>query len=188
MRIEDLLASPMVPSFTIEVSPGQFLEVDMAGFEDKKEEFKAFCLSIPNIDGASWKLIKSHTNNNGLMAKLLIALGERAGIWKVHPPVSMADLWQKSPFYPMILSGSIEGVPSSKVPKPSRGDLERDTKLCVSCNREMGPQDSLVHDLREARDSMCFECDDAGCEPGKPCKLDADVEKYLRSFEKGGKK
>ena len=82
MNIEELLAVGNVPYIMVRFGPGEgdALPIDARSFALRKEELAKFCRSIPNADqGLSWKLLKAHTNNNGMMAKLLIALGELAG-------------------------------------------------------------------------------------------------------------
>lgn len=178
-NIEDLLAMPMLPCIRVQVGPGEVVEIDQQAYEAAKDELVAFCLSLPNLEGASWQILKPYTSNNGLMAKLLIALGDMAGVWTMHPPVSSPDLWSKSSMYPMVLTLQMEPVTPRGVPKPSAGDLEADEVPCECCQRMMGPTDSTIHDLVESMPDlgMCIDCDVAGCDAGWDCQLDQKKEK-----------
>jgi hypothetical protein len=167
-RDADLLTSK-----SVEVSPGLFIQVDRGMWEMAKDSFASFCNSLPVEAGPSYKLLKHYVGGNGDMAKLLIALGEEVGVWKMHPPVNRPELWGKSTLYPMVAAGTVRAK-APQVPKPSAGDLERDTKECSCCARTMGPENSKWHDLHEGptRSGMCYDCDYAGCDTHEPCRLE----------------
>ncbi len=185
LDLAQLLALPGSPCIRLRLTPTEVLEADQVYVEENREALEAFLLSLPGInDGASYKLLKAHCGNNGMLAKAAIALGEVLDLWKMHPPVTAPALWRKSSLYPMILAGSVRGMPSARrVPKPSAGDLEVvATKKCACCEEEMGPADSIMHDLVASphRDDLCEWCDHARCEPGGPCKQhDASKPKIL---------
>lgn len=167
-RIEDLLAVPMTPSIRVRYGPGpdDAVAIDEALWEAMKERFVEFCISIPNAEGSSWRTLRSYTGQNGLMAKLLIALGDLAGVWTMHPRLDTPDLWQ-NPMYPMVL---VQVKTVDLGVKPSRGDLEY--ALCQCCERPMGPADSIFHELQEDHEGWCMECAEAECELAGSCVLD----------------
>jgi hypothetical protein len=194
MLLENLLAAPLTPSIRVRIGPNDAIEVDQAAFENEKEMLRAFCQSIPQADdGLSWRVLKAHTGNNGLMAKLLIGLGEVLGIWKMYPDPGLPELWQSS-LFPMIQAGSM--APSvSEVPKPSRGELEVG-ESCACCQRTMNEYNGLLLEGYE----FCWECADAGCvgdgdcqlekkaelrlvKPAEPEEEPADIDSYLKQFQ-----
>lgn len=173
MNIEEFLAVPMTPSIRLRIGPGvdDAVEIDQFAFDAKKQELIDFCRALYNVDGASWQLLRMHTNGNGTLAKVLIALGELAGVWKMHPRPEYADLWYGNNMLPCIQHGSIVQAvaPGQGVPKPSSGDLEKGVKECTCCDRSMGPRDSKYHDLVSSDvDGWCEECL-AYCTPPDPC-------------------
>ena len=170
-RIEDLVALPMQPSIRVRVGPEEIVEVDMISWDSMKDDFITWALSLPGIDqGVGWRLLKPYTGNNGMLAKLAIALGELAGIWRMYPSPDQPNLWGRT--HPSILQLKKPLAATRRVPKPSAGDLDSD-KDCGCCRRSMGPADSKFHDLTESDDTegICLECD-VVCGPNsKKCKI-----------------
>jgi hypothetical protein len=145
----------MTPCIRVRISPDRALEVDQAAFEEHRDELERFCRSLPGVEeGPSWRQLKVHTNGNGMMAKLLIALGDLLGVWQMHPSVDSPRLWGNA-LYPMVLAGSVEKPPVRRVPKPSAGDLEVGVEQCSQCGRMVAAPDSPVHPP--------VECDDPDC-------------------------
>jgi hypothetical protein len=174
MRIEDLLAVGMVPHIRVRYGPGidETVSIDAGTFELRREELEEFCRGIPNIEqGLSWRTLMPYTGGNGTMAKVLIALGEIACLWKMHPPLRVPSLWNRE--HPAILAGSVAlAAPvTSRVPKPSRGDLETSSSPCRCCRRPMGATSSTTHDLVDAGNGSCLDCAEADCEVGLECKV-----------------
>lgn len=196
-EMSKLLALPFTPCLRVRVGPKpeDVVEISAIEWEAEKPKFIEFCKSITEAnEGPSWRELKKHTGGNGLMARLLIALGDMAGVWTMFPRVFTPELWH--PQHPMILRESVAS--RSTVPKPSAGDLERDTKECEVCHRPMGPADSKHHDLVESPDEgTCLECyHDQADEKRKPKTKKASVVKedepqldqdalaaYLRQFQ-----
>jgi hypothetical protein len=176
MNIAELLALPLSLSIRLRIGPepDDVVFIDTLMYEKKKEDIVDFCHSIPNIDqGLSWQLLMPYTGGNGTMAKALVALGELAGAWKMHPSPDFPDLWYKSKMYPMILADS------TSQPK-RRGSIftnPEQTKQCGCCGREMGVQGTTDHDLYELVDDMCWECVREGCDGYKKCLLGFDKAK-----------
>lgn len=173
--------APLTSVLAIETSPGRVMEIDRLHWEATKEQFVAFCESIPGVEtGPSYQALKLYTNGNGDLAKLLIALGELAGVWKMHPPLRHPELWGKArQLYPMIAA---EPRPApAHTPKPSTGDLEKGVTDCGCCGRSMGPTGSLIHDLVAGPEhGFCSECEEAGCD-GVTCRVDELLTAALRS-------
>ena len=158
MKIEKFLADPLTPSVRLRIGPSvdDAVEIDPTAYEAQKDLLLQFCLDIPNTDGMSWQVLRAYTDGNGTLAKVLIALGEMAGIWKMHPSPFFSDLWFGNPMYPCISSGSVKRAPS--VPKPSQGDLEN-TIPCACCGRQIGKRGSRYNDLIESEiERTCEEC------------------------------
>ena len=176
MDIHQLVAFPFSPSVQVKIGPlpDDVIEVDADGLEARRDALKEFCLALPYTDGASWQLLKEHTGGNGTMAKLLVALGELVGAWKMHPDPTRPEMWYPSSMLPMVQAGSVNKPVSSRMPKPSAGDLEKDTTSCACCARPMGPKNSRVHDLLTSREDpkLCSECGFEGCETSGPCALE----------------
>jgi hypothetical protein len=148
-------------STQVEVSPGVFVPVDTSVLSSRKEDLKAYCLSIPQEELTSWKSLLPRTNNNGLLAKLLIALGDIEGVWVKHPPADSPYAWL--PDQPAVLIHNT--VPKSTVPKPSAGDLEVNTVICDRCGICIGKYGSTLHDYVEASPgSKCISDDPETCE------------------------
>lgn len=163
MNLEVYLVQGMAPCIRLVLGPGPLdvVEVDQAYWEEHRQEFLDFCLGLPEVEGMNWRDLKEHADGNGLMAKLLIALGDLAGAWTMHPPLNAPwSSWGRD--LPRILEGPTQ-TPRT-VPKPSSGDL--DGTECSCCGRPMGPADSLVHDLPASeRDSeLCLECEAMDCD------------------------
>ena len=175
MDIEKLLAVGMVPSIRVRYGPDieDAVFIDANAFELNKTELKRYCQSIPNANaGLSWRLLMPWTGGNGLMAKVLVMLGEMVGAWKAHPPLESPAMWNRK-LHPMIRTGSLvqEAPVASRVPKPSRGDLEAGTQPCRCCKRPMGPTDSVSHDLVEAGNGYCMDCNFEDCDDMSPCRV-----------------
>ena len=181
MDIPYLLAFPFSPSIQVKIGPlpEDIISVDPEKLEERRDAIKDFCMSLPDTDGTSWQLLKEHTGGNGTMAKLLVALGELVGAWKMHPDPTRPEMWYPSSMLPMIQAGSVSKPVSSRMPKPSAGDLEKDTASCACCSRRMGPKDSRVHDLLTSREDskLCVECGFEGCDTEGPCALGPVAEK-----------
>jgi hypothetical protein len=176
VNLKEILASQTSQAMAVEIAPGKFIEVDPMMMKSREGELRSYCLSLPVAGGASWRQLKPWAQNNGDLAKLLIAIGELVGAWKMHPPVTSPELWGKSDLYPMI-SVEVKEAPS-RVPKPSRGDFDVGTSLCTCCGRMMGPTESTTHDLVESMPGLglCAECDQADCSPPGACRLDGGVQ------------
>lgn len=171
MNLEDFRATTVAPCIRMVLGPGieDVFEVDQAYWEAHKDDFIEWCLGLDQAEGLGWRDLKQYTGGNGQLAKLLIALGDLAEVWKMHPPRgSPPNMWARH--MPVVLVGQPK-VPT--VVKPSAGALEPD-KLCFCCERPMGPPDSLVHDLpaSEREPKLCLECEVMGCELEKgPCNV-----------------
>lgn len=175
-------ASP-ADAIAVEVSPDRCMTIDRRAWEHSQIAFREFAESIPGTEsGPSYQALKPYAGN-GDLAKLLIALGDLAGVWKMHPPVRHPELWGKSPLYPMIAASSVAKPEKRRVPKPSAGDLEADTATCTCCERTMGPFDTRIHDLAADAEqpALCSECGEVGCRPGGPCELDKPRPKEKRA-------
>lgn len=162
--LEELLATPVTPSIRVRVGPGpeDAVYVDQVAFDARKEEILEFCQNIPSPNGIGWKALRPYVGGNGLMAKLLIGLGDVLGVWKMHPPPEIPELWSL-PDYPIAI-GAVS----------IRKRAREETLECQCCWRPMGPCDSKEHDLFESYPDakMCVECDAAGCNLGSPCELE----------------
>jgi hypothetical protein len=171
MKVYDFLAQPGHPCIRVRVGPNlnDVIEVDQAFFDGHKEELLAWCLELPEVEGMHWRTMKIHTEGNGTMAKLLIALGDLVGAWKMHPPRDSVGLWTRQS--PRIASVT-RILPPRRVPKPSAGELD-DTKPCFCCERPMGPPSDYRYDLyADEKGDMCVECVAMGCTMEKgPCKV-----------------
>ena len=157
-RLEDLLALPLQPSIRVRIGPAEVIEVDQVAWESSKDEFISWASSLPNTEqGIGYHLLKPYTNNNGMLAKLTIALGDLAGLWRMYPSPDQPALWGR--IHPTIMPLRQKDQ-RRKVPKPSAGDLDP-AKFCTCCERGMGPPDSQVHDLVESDETpgLCLECD-----------------------------
>tara|TARA_B100000131_G_scaffold72080_1_gene68390 strand:- start:4861 stop:5481 length:621 start_codon:yes stop_codon:yes gene_type:complete len=163
--LTSLLAPPLTPSIEIRLSPTQSISVDIVEFEKRKAEILDYCKSMDLEGKLSWKELQEHTDGNGTMAKLLIAMGDLIGAWSMHPPVHLPDLWRSSNAFPMILSGTQTFDRTRRIPKPSAGDLDVGTVTCPKCNLPMGKYGSKVHDYIEAEPgSKCISFDPDQCE------------------------
>jgi len=161
LDLADFIALPGMLSTQVEVSPGVVVSVDSLILSSRREELKTYCLSIPQEELTSWKSLLPRTNNNALLAKLLITLGDMEGVWVKHPPNGTPYAWL--PDQPVVLIHS--AVPKSRVPKPSAGDLEVNTVLCELCGMRIGKFGSTLHDYVEASPgSKCISDDQESCE------------------------
>ena len=175
-RIEDLVALPMQPSLRVRIGPDRVVEVDQVAWETKKDAFIEWALGLPNIhQSISYRLLKPYTGGNGMLARLVVALGDLARIWTMYPHPRDRQLW--GPNHPTILSVRPQKK-SRRVPKPSAGDLDTG-KHCTCCLREMGPSDSQVHDLVASDDveGLCLECDLVCGARASSCQIGSGKEK-----------
>jgi hypothetical protein len=167
LNLEEYLANPFQPCIRLRVGPEltDVVEVDQAYWEMHRDAFVEECLSLDEVEGHNWRSLKKYTDGNGLMAKLLIALGDLAGVWTMHPPrTAPPGLWSRD--LPRVLIGPPR---RPTVPKPSQGALEP-IGHCLCCERPMGPPDSLLHDLprSESDETLCLECEAMGCDVEEP--------------------
>ena len=180
-RIEDLVAMPMEPSIRVLISPTEAVDVSQAAWESQKDSFVAWALSLPGIDQSiNWRLLKPYTGGNGMLAKLVIALGDLAKVWRMYPSASQPALWNKN--HPSIFE-IVHVKKSRKVPKPSAGDLDP-TGTCTCCERDMGPSGTDIHDLEASDDNteLCLECD-LECGPrASSCRLGRSKEKKASQY------
>ncbi len=165
--VGELLAGDRAPCLRLRYGPEvtDAVELDREAVEQRKGEILAFCAGLPGADqGLSWRQVRAHTSNNGLYAKILIALGDHLGAWTMHPAPELPRLWRS--IHPVILAPKKTKRPRG-TPKPSRGDLEEDLKPCACCARPMGPADSTVHDLTASdyNEDLCRDCEHADCDP-----------------------
>ena len=164
--VEEFLATPGLRSIRLRYGPGMedAVEIDQAVFDQRKQELLDFCLGLDNVEGMSWRLLKQCTGGNGLMAKVLIALGQLVGAWTMHPALDIPQAWT-STMYPTIFGRTAPTVSPSRTPKPSAGDLEVGTTPCRCCKRPMGPSTSHVHEVFETFDGAgyCSDCAVEGC-------------------------
>ena len=171
MKIYDFLAQPGLPCIRVRVGPGvdDVVEIDQLYYDANKEDLLAWCLELPDVEGMTWRTLKIYTEGNGMMAKLLVALGDLAGAWKMHPPRDSIGMWTRQT--PRV-SQVIHPAPERLIPKPSAGDLD-ETKPCFCCERPMGPRNDYRYDLyQDEHGEMCVECVAMGCVEEKgPCQV-----------------
>ncbi len=99
----DYLALPgCLEKETIEVDPGFHLDLDIAAIKMNQEHLRSYFASLPPYRG--WYDFLPFVNGVQLLAKLMVLIGNRAGAWEISPGLSI--------------------VRKSRIPKPSRGDLE----------------------------------------------------------------
>ena len=184
MDLTELLALPGCHYLRVQVGPAfdDTVDVDRVALDARGESIKKWCLSLEVADGTSWKELTRHTDGNGVLAKLLVALGDAVGAWRSLP--LPGGLWtSRSPVVSLLAS--------SKSTKPSAGALEP-VGLCECCRRPVGPEGSILHDLRRAEESdLCEECVSYGCtgegrclatDPALPKKREAAT-KRLEEYE-----
>jgi len=160
-----LLAAPLTYSVSVRLTPTQSIDIDIVELEKRKPEILNYCKNLDLTDKLSWKDLQEHTEGNGTMAKLLVAIGDMIGAWSMHPPVHFPDLWKSSNVFPMILSGTQVIDKTRRVPKPSAGDMEAGTVTCPKCDLSMGKYGSTIHDYIEAKPgSRCISDDPEHCE------------------------
>jgi len=181
-RIENLIAMPMEPSIRVRLSPEEIIEVSQASWESQKDSFMEWALSLPGIEQSiGWKLLKPYTGNNGMLAKLTIALGDLAKIWRMYPSPDQPALWGRT--HPCIMElRKLQESPRT-VPKPSAGDLDP-TAFCTCCERGMGPSGTTIHDLEASDENteLCLECD-LQCGPrASSCQLRGSKEKKAAQY------
>jgi len=181
-QISDLIAMPMEPAIRIRVGPTEVVQVSQSAWELKKDDFLEWALALPRIDqGIGYRLLKPYTGNNGMLAKLAVALGDFAKIWRMYPSPDQPALWGRT--HPAIMQLR-KTDQRRRVPKPSAGDLDP-AKTCTCCLRGMGAADSQVHDLVESDDTegLCLECD-LVCGPrASDCQLSASKEKRAQAYK-----
>ena len=186
MNIEDFLALPLAPSIRLRIGPRieDAVNIDQGVYDLRKEQLIEFCRTLPNLDGAGWQVVRQHTGNNGTLAKVLIALGDLAGIWKMHPSPDIPELWVGMSMHPSIRIGSIALPPSPvAVPKPSRGDLEKDLTRCSCCGQMMGSSRSRYLDIVESEiPGTCQDCAQS-CESPDACTFRPKEDKKQKTAE-----
>ena len=176
-RIEDLVALPLQPSIRVRISPNEHVDVDQVQWEAQKDEFVEWALSIPRIEQSiGWRLLKPYTGGNGMLAKLAIALGDLAKVWRMYPSPDQPALWGRT--HPCIMELRQPKKVERMVPKPSAGDLDP-TAHCTCCERSMGPSGSTIHDLEASDENteLCLECDLACGPRASSCLLNSPKEK-----------
>jgi hypothetical protein len=158
-QVGDLIALPLQPCIRVLVTPDEVVEVDQIAWETGKDAFIEWALSIPDIAGGlSHRQIRPYVGGNSSLAKLAVALGDLAGIWKRYPSsVEIRELWGQT--HPVVMPFS-PSVKARAVPKPSAGELDATAK-CACCSRGMGPASSKVHDRIESLElnGLCSDCD-----------------------------
>jgi hypothetical protein len=159
IRIEDFLAEPLMPCLRLRVGPAEYdvVEIDIIALEARRDDVLEWMLTLPDVEGQNWRQLKTYTGGNGLMAKVLIALGHYLGAWQMFPlPETLPELWNRE--HPRVFQKTVK--PVSRVPQPSRGDLEKDCVECRCCGRPAGPATSSIHDLVLCGEEpdLCLEC------------------------------
>lgn len=160
--LPSLLAEPGVPCVRVRVGPDydDVIEVDTAQLEDVKGHLLYAMSTLGDVTASDWEALRVHTGGNGMMAKLLIGLGHLLKVWEAYPdPMSPPEMWNRR--HPRVFRMAETAIPS-RVPKPSRGDLETGTVACESCAMPMGPVGSDIHDLRASSNApkiceLCYE-------------------------------
>ena len=76
-------------STPLKVTPEIILYINNTEWENKKELIKTECQKIPTEDLISWNLLRRHTDQNELLAKILIAIGDKLQVWKRFPEIGM---------------------------------------------------------------------------------------------------
>jgi hypothetical protein len=169
--LHDLIAQEMEPSIRIRITPDHAISISQIRWEERMADILAFCVDLDVESRLSWQMLQEVTGGNGDMAKLLIALGEMLQVWCRHPSLDFPELWTTQSV-PMILAGSSVKTAAGRVPKPSRGDLEKGMVPCSCCRLSMGPPDSIFHDLLASimNPKLCTDCEAANCDVGGPCQ------------------
>jgi hypothetical protein len=148
---------PMTPCIRMRVgpSPVDVIEIDQQEFEIAKDQLHHFCKSIPNPEGMSWQTLRTHTDGNGAMAKLLIALGDMLEVWKMYPPLEWVDLWGGNSIYPSIAALPKEELVAILPP------------ACSCCKRPFSGE--VLPGFDSTRCNLCGTL----CTPGGPCVVSA---------------
>lgn len=170
INFDQLLADELVPIVRVRYGPNleDMVELNQLALEASKADIIALCLSIPNVwDGLSWPQLLPYTGQNGLYAKLLVALGEMFGIWSMHPAVEFPEMWITR-LHPMIAAHSIN------VPQQKSG-----VRKCADCG------DFCIS--REEMEFMpgyeeCDLCDQARTSEEKEAELPKEMNSYLNQF------
>lgn len=165
MTMTDTLSSLLaLPGYSqeIEIEPGVTLNIDPAALEANKDKILAYCRALPASDILSWKYLSHNLQDNEVLSKLLIALGDSLGAWIRHPPIGLTEAWTADS--PSVLY--VHPAPIvARVPKPSTGVLEADLVTCPRCYLQMGPPGSTIHDYVEAYPGAeCITEDPEECE------------------------
>ena len=79
------LINPNKVGISIKIAPTDVIYIDNTLWEQNKDVIKDLCLKIPPDDLCGINLIKKHTYNNDTLAKLLLALGDKLGVWERFP-------------------------------------------------------------------------------------------------------
>ena len=107
----DYLALPgCLEEEEIHLGDGRKAKIDLAAIKMNRSMLKEYFSSLPAY--RSWIDFLPFVDGNEFLARLSVLVGNRCGAWDLDP--SYGNL---SYDYPKILR-------SSRVPKPSRGDLE----------------------------------------------------------------
>jgi hypothetical protein len=106
----DYLALPgCLEKETVEVDTGFHLDLDLAAIKMNQEALQSYFASLPPYQG--WFDFLPFVNGVHLLAKLTVLIGDRAGAWEIYPDLSIKR--------------------KSRIPKPSRGDLENAQELDI---------------------------------------------------------
>ncbi len=102
-RPEDYLALPdCLEREEVEFSPGFTVDIDMSAVKFNENLLRSFFASMPPY--RHWSDFLPFVNGSDLLAKMYVLIGDRAGAWEMSPGFSI--------------------LRKSRIPKPSRGDLE----------------------------------------------------------------
>lgn len=102
-RPEDYLALPdCLEREEVEFSPGFTVDLDLAAVKFNESTLRSFFASFPPY--TSWRDFLPFVNGSDLLAKMYVLVGDRVGAWEMSTDFSI--------------------LRKSKIPKPSRGDLE----------------------------------------------------------------
>ena len=106
----DYLALPgCLEEKEVEIGAGQKVKIDVGAIKMNEQLLKAYFSSLPKYE--SWSDFLPSTDGNGFLARVAVLVGHLLGIWELEG--NALDF-----SYP-----TIKRV--SRIPKPSRGDLER---------------------------------------------------------------
>ncbi len=102
-RPEDYLALPdCLEKETVGFAPGFDVDIDMSALKLNQDRLRSFFATFPPYAG--WQDFLPFANGSTLLAKMYVLVGDRVGTWEMSPDFSI--------------------VRKSRIPKPSRGDIE----------------------------------------------------------------